>query len=115
GSLVPALDRRELPRHRAVRAARPPVPPVADRVHAHGPHGPGQQAAHDRAERGNRPSSHLHPIAVVSPGGCPGTALPPGHSTESSRRLLFASSTSSSPPPERMVLVAYSVKPLSSP
>ena len=38
-----------------------------------------------------------------------------GHSTSSSRRLVLVSSMSSSPPPDRMVLVAYRVKPLISP
>jgi hypothetical protein len=39
----------------------------------------------------------------------------PPYSISSSRRLVLASSTSSLPSPERTVLVAYSVKPLTSP
>src|SRR6516162_9555154 len=37
------------------------------------------------------------------------------YSMSSSRRLVLASSMSSDPSPDRMVLVAYRVKPLSSP
>jgi tetratricopeptide (TPR) repeat protein len=44
-----------------------------------------------------------------------GPACWPSHSTSSSRRFVLASSTSSSPPPDRIVLVAYRVKPLISP
>ena len=39
----------------------------------------------------------------------------PLYSTSRSRRLVLASSTSSLPPPDRTVLVAYRVKPLTSP
>ena len=57
------------------------------------------------------------PRCAMSTGGADRHAPPRRrpHSTSSSRRLVLASSTSSSPPPDRIVLVAYRVKPLISP
>jgi amino acid transporter len=51
GGFVPAVDRGEFPRQRAVLAATATVPHVPDRIHADGPHGPGRQAGHDGPER----------------------------------------------------------------
>jgi hypothetical protein len=75
------------------------------------------------ATRRHRPppaATHRHPPPAPPPPPAPTATRRPAagqtrHSTSSSRRLLLVSSMSSDPPPDRMVLVAYSVKPLISP
>ena len=59
--LLPAVDRPEFPRERAIRTARTAIPEVPDRVHADGPHGSGRQPPHDGGQRCHRvlPDAHF--------------------------------------------------------
>ena len=68
----------------------------------------GTQATQCATKTAGRPPPSSSPGHAVAGSN----ARSAGYSASTSRRLVLVSSTSSSPPPDRMVLVAYRVKPL---